>query len=111
MTGESARECLEACHACADACHRCAAACLHEDNVRAMARCIALDLDCAATCALTAGALARGSELIGAIASLCAEACEACGAECGRHDHDHCRACADACRRCAEACRKMSVSG
>jgi hypothetical protein len=38
--------------------------------------------------------------------------CEACAAECSKHDDDHCRRCAEACRRCAGECRSMmSMAG
>ena len=109
MTSESAQACIDACNACADACDRCAAACLKEEDVKMMARCIALDIDCATACRFSAGAAARGSELLGAICGLCAEICDACAAECAKHRHEHCRACAEACRRCGDACRKMTV--
>src|SRR5205085_8139808 len=111
MAGQSAQACVDACNACVDACNRCATACLQEDDVKTMARCIALDIDCTAACQLTAGAVARSSELLGAICALCAEICDACGAECARHDHEHCRVCAAACGECADACRAMSVGG
>ena len=111
MASPSLQACIDACDACAAACNHCAVSCLREDDVRMMARCVALDLDCAAACQLTAGAAARSSELIGAIAALCVEVCDACGTECGKHRRDHCQACAAACRSCAEACRKVSVGG
>ena len=100
--------CIEACNACADACDHCAAACLREPDPKPMARCVALDMDCAATCRLAAGYMARGSEFAGALCGICADVCEACATECERHDMDHCRACAQACRRCAAECRRMS---
>ena len=37
-----------------------------------------------------------------------AEWCEACGAECRRHQMEHCQHCADACEHCAEECRHMA---
>jgi hypothetical protein len=101
--------CIEACNACADACDACASACLQEDDVKMMARCIALDVDCAAICRLAAGFMARGSEHARALCRACAEVCQACADECARHPHEHCRRCAEACRRCAEECRAMSV--
>jgi hypothetical protein len=41
---------------------------------------------------------------------LCADVCEACAAECGKHadHHAHCKACAEACSRCAAECREMA---
>src|SRR3989344_5215527 len=50
--------CIEACQECATACHQCFAACLKEDDVKMMARCIALDTDCAAACSFAADAMA-----------------------------------------------------
>jgi hypothetical protein len=100
--------CIEACNACAGACDHCATACLQEPDPKPMARCVALDIDCAAACRLAAGAMARDSELASEICALCAQVCDACGDECGKHDMDHCKACAAACRRCADECRRMS---
>lgn len=100
--------CVEACNTCADACDHCASACLQEDDVKMMARCIALDIDCAAICRLAAGAMARGSECAPTICDACAEVCEACAEECEKHEHGHCQACAEACRQCAQECRAMA---
>ncbi len=108
MAHEQFRECIEACQACADACDHCATACLQEPDVGEMARCVALDMDCAQVCRFAASAMARGSEFAGAVCQLCADICEACGEECERHPADHCQQCAEACRRCAEACRQMA---
>ncbi len=103
--------CIEACNSCADACDHCAAACLKEANPKPMARCIALDMDCAAICRLAVSYMARDSEFVAAMCSLCADVCEDCGAECARHDMQHCRDCAVACRRCAQECRDMAGKG
>jgi len=103
--------CIDACNACADACDRCAAACLAEEDPKAMARCIALDMDCAAICRLAAGFMARGSEHAQALCAVCTEICDACLGECATHDMDHCKACAEACRRCADECRRMAPTG
>jgi hypothetical protein len=100
--------CIEACNACADACDHCAAACLKEPDPKPMARCIALDMDCAAICRMAASYMARDSEFAMALCADCAEVCEACGAECAKHKMAHCQECAEACRRCAEECRRMS---
>ncbi|WP_236059825.1 four-helix bundle copper-binding protein [Chitinophaga rhizophila] len=42
--------------------------------------------------------------------SICADICEACAAECSKHDNPHCRECADTCTQCAEACRKLLIA-
>ena len=111
MAHQTYRSCIDACNACADACDHCAGACLREDDVKSMARCIALDIDCASLCRLAAGFMARDSEFAKPLCRLCAEVCSACGDECGKHPHDHCRECAAACRRCAEECRRMATEG
>lgn len=103
------QSCIAACNTCADTCDHCATACLEEADVKKMARCISLDIDCAAICRLAAGAMSRGSEMAKQICRLCAEICEACGKECRKHDNPHCKECAEACLRCAEECRKMAA--
>ena len=108
MAHQQYEACIEACDHCASVCDHCAASCLQEQDVKAMARCIALDIDCAAICRLASGAMARGSEQAQAICALCADICEACGDECAKHQMEHCKVCAEACRRCADECRRMS---
>lgn len=100
---------IATCYDCAAACDHCATACLQEPDPKAMARCIALDLDCADLCRLSAAFMARGSDFAKEICTLCAKVCEECGAECAKHQVEHCQACAAACRRCAEACRRMAA--
>ena len=107
MTRQQYQACIDACNQCADACDRCAAACLREDDVKMMAECIRLDMDCAAVCRLAGSLLARGSDFSSALCRTCAEVCDACGDECAKHEHGHCQECARACRRCAEECRRM----
>ena len=101
--------CIDACDACAEACDRCAAACLHEQDVAAMSRGIALDMDCAGLCRLAAGYMARGSDFAGQLCKLCATVCQTCSDECSEHPMDHCKRCAEACRRCADECAKMAA--
>jgi len=108
MAHQQFESCISACNACAAACDHCATACLKEDDVRMMARCVALEMDCAAICRLAAGFMARGSEFANQVCALCASICEACGQECAKHQHDHCQACAQACKRCADECRRMA---
>ena len=96
---------------CATACHHCAASCLREPDMAAMAQCIAQDLSCAGMCELTAAAIARGCSHAADMRMLCAQICDACADECGRHQHEHCEACARACRVCAQACRAGALAG
>jgi hypothetical protein len=99
--------CIAACNFCADTCDYCAASCLQEADPKMMARCIALDTDCAQLCRLAAGYMARGSESARTICEACARICTLCADECGKHQMDHCQHCAQACRQCADECRKM----
>lgn len=103
--------CISACNDCADACDHCATACLQEPNVKDMARCIQLDMDCAAVCRLAASYMARGSEFAQELCGLCADICDECAKECAGHEMDHCQQCAEACKRCAQACRQMAGQG
>lgn len=84
------------------------AACLQEQDVKKMARSIALDVDCAQFCRVTGGndvALERGGERN--LSGLC----DMCGDECGKHLVQHCQACAEACRPGAAECRQMENLG
>lgn len=108
MPHEKYTECIEACNECAVACSHCAASCLKHNDVKLMARCIALNVDCAAICELAMAAMARGSEYATAICRLCADICQACGDECAMHKAHHCQECTEACHRCAEACLRVA---
>ena len=100
--------CIEACVECLVACDMCSGACLREDDVKMMAECIRLDLDCADACVSALRAMSRGGPLVAELCAACAEACDRCADECEKHEAEHCRICAEACRRCAEECRKMA---
>jgi hypothetical protein len=108
MAHQQHQSCIEACTACAQECEHCADACLRESNVGKMAECIRLDRDCAEACWGAAAFMSRGSQFAQDFCRVCAEICEACGAECRKYKMDHCQRCADACERCAEECRKMA---
>jgi hypothetical protein len=108
MSHEQFQNCIDACYQCALVCDHCAASCLAEGNAGQMARCIALDIDCAEICRLAAGYMGRGSEMTKAICEACAKVCDACGEECAKHQNDHCLKCAQMCRQCAQECRAMA---
>jgi hypothetical protein len=90
---------------CVALCNHCFDACLKENDIKPLADCIALDRQCADVCSLTAGWLAAGHKFADRLKSLCADICNACAAECEKHEHNHCRECARACRDCAAACQ------
>lgn len=107
MSHHEHEACINACTECAAACDHCATACLAESHVKEMAECIRLDIDCAQICWIAAAYMSRGSSFANELCELCADVCEACGAECRKHDAEHCQECADACDRCAKECRGM----
>ena len=109
MDQSTFQDCIDACNRCADACDHCAASCLREEDVKAMSRCIALDMDCAQVCRVAAAFMARGSEHAAALCRVCETVCRACAAECGQHQMGHCQRCAQACRECADACAAMAA--
>ena len=100
---------IAACNACADACDHCAATCLHEPDLPHLAHCIAMDMDCAAICRVTAACLSRQTPFARALTAACSLACEACALACERHSHEHCQRCAEACRQCANECHQLAA--
>ncbi|RNI26149.1 four-helix bundle copper-binding protein [Rufibacter latericius] len=109
MHNSQIRPVLDALNDCILACEHCASSCLHEEHLHMMVPCIEADRDCADVCRLTHTLLARGSKHGKHLLRECIEVCEACAAECSKHDHDHCQECAATCRRCAEACRSLAA--
>ena len=97
---------------CAKMCASCADACLAEPID--MTQCIRMCLDCSDICEATArlGLRRSGDDqaILRELLDLCARMCEACAAECERHDHEHCKLCAQICRECAADCRNAAAS-
>ncbi len=61
MTGyHQNKSCVDACLQCAAICNHCASNCLQEENVQMMARCIQLDMECAAVCYAAAQVISIG---------------------------------------------------
>ena len=54
--------CIKACLRCADACNHCASSCTQEKDIKMMARCIQLDMECATICYASAQLMSLGSE-------------------------------------------------
>ena len=92
---------------CAAICTSCADADSAEEMD--MRQCIRTCLDCADICTATARVAIRqtgeNDAVTRAMLETCVAACDACGEECERHEHDHCRLCAEMCRECARDCR------
>ncbi|WP_410511321.1 four-helix bundle copper-binding protein [Paenibacillus sp. BR2-3] len=109
MSHEQFKDCIEECLRCMVACNHCYTSCLEEGHVGMMKECIRLDRECADICAFAAQAMSMNSAYAKEICKVCADACEACGNECKKHDSEHCRLCAEACFKCAKACRAMAA--
>lgn len=103
------KACIDACLRCAVICNHCAKSCTLEPDVTMMARCIQLDMECAAICYASAELMSLHSTKAANLCRICAEICGACGTECDKHDNDHCRECAAACRYCEQECMKMAA--
>jgi hypothetical protein len=96
---------------CAIICEMCKTACLSEKEVTMMKGCIALDIDCADICILTARLLQRNSPVGHHLLTSCEEICRLCAEECKKHNHiQHCKECADACQKCADACKEHLIA-
>src|SRR3954466_2630276 len=97
---------------CARMCLGCADACAAEKMD--MRECIRACLDCADVCeaAGTLGVRRTGSneQVLREMLELCARVCDACAAECEKHEHEHCKLCAQMCRECAADCRLAAES-
>ncbi len=110
MTGyHTYKNSIEACLKCAAICNHCASSCTQEEDVKMMAGCIQLDMECAALCYAAAQLMSLGSSKAKEFCKLCADICEQCGAECSKHQTEHCQECAQACKECADECRKMAA--
>jgi hypothetical protein len=94
---------------CINHCNYCADACLDEENVKMMKDCIRLDRVCAETCAALNQVLSTKYKDVQGLIDYCIEVCDACAAECEKHEHQHCKDCAEACRKCADACRQYAA--
>ena len=97
---------MDAAYDCLQACNNCYDACLQEDDIDMMRECIRTDRECAEMCLNVLSYAGRSGVVLTDLISLCEKACQTCGNECARHDHDHCQTCAKACFACADACRE-----
>ena len=101
--------CIDACNRCAQSCYECMRACLDMPDVAERRECIALLIECAQMCQMSAAMMAMGGRFHREHCELCAKVRDACAEECGKFPEEHCRRCAEACRNCAEECRKMAA--
>jgi hypothetical protein len=102
------KECIEACMQCISACNQCASVCVDEDEApENFTRCIQLNMKCGTICFAAVQLMSLGSESAEEITTMCAEACDACAAECSRFEDEPFQQCLEACVKCAEACRSL----
>ncbi len=74
MTGYyTYKTCVDACLTGAAICNHCASSCTQEENIKMMAKCIQLDMECAAICYAAAQLISVGSEKAKEICSICAD--------------------------------------
>jgi hypothetical protein len=98
---------------CVQSCTSCADADLAEDDVQEMRTCIALCLNCAAVCDITARLLSRTAHwdqfVVHRLLQACVRVCAECAEECARHAHHHrhCAICEKTCRECERACQVL----
>lgn len=100
---------IEACLSCAAICNHCAASCAQEEDVKRMAKCIQLNMECASICYSAAQLMSLGSNNAQKVCRICAKIADACTKECRSQPHQHCQECARLCKICAEECRKMAA--
>ena len=106
----SYKPCIEACMTCASLCNHCASCCAAENDIKMMGKCIQLDMECAAICYLSAQLMSLGSERAKDICIICADICNQCSIECGKHESEHCKQCSIAGRNCSDECLKMAAA-
>ena len=110
MTGyHTYKACVDACLHCAAVCSHCASSCLQEQDVKMMARCIQLDMECSALCYAAAQLMSIGSSKAQQICRICSQMCGHCAAECSKHQNDHCQECAAVCKNCAQECKSYAA--
>ncbi|HWE06371.1 MAG TPA: four-helix bundle copper-binding protein [Rhizomicrobium sp.] len=108
--------CVEECYNCAQTCASCADASLAEDDVKMLARCVRLNLDCTDMCVATGAIATRHlvseSPMLREILAACELTCRRCEEECLKHasHHAHCRVCAEVCANCRKACEAAIAS-
>lgn len=109
MAQSAVEETIQALLHSIQASNQCFSKSLQEEDLHRFTECIRLTRECAEVCTLALHALQTESGFTKPIAALCAQVCDTCAVECGRHTHDHCVACAEACTRTAEACRSLAA--
>jgi hypothetical protein len=107
MTREN-QKLIETLGDCIAECNNCIISCLNEPNVKMLAHCIKMNMDCVEICKVTLSFVSRDSEHAFQLRDECEEICRCCANECSKHEHmEHCRICAEVCRETAALCRMI----
>ena len=102
------RECIDSCLKSHRMCLETARYCTEKAGAHVAPAHLALLLDCAEMCQMTANSLLRSSPQHGVICGACAQLCEACAKDCDTFSgDDQMTSCATTCRDCARDCRAM----
>jgi hypothetical protein len=102
------QKCIDACNKCAQACEECMTLCLRGNDVQSKVSSIALQIECAAICRQSSCFMSMDAQYAKNLCALCADICDKCATECGKHKDDHSTKCAAECKACATECRSMS---
>ena len=109
LATEDVAAAIDACLSCLQACVSCADADLVEQDVDELSTCIALCLNCAEVCDVTARFLSRPAHrelfTVHRLLQACVRSCADSAAECAKHahHHQHCAICEKVCRECVRA--------
>lgn len=102
------QKCIDECNRCAQACYECFKACLEEPDIQARKNCLALLVECAQMCQMSAAHMAMDGQFAKEHCGVCAAICEKCAQECSMFNDDHCTECAQICQDCANECKSMA---
>lgn len=103
------QKCIDICNQCAQACYECFAACLNESDMQARKSCLALLVECAGMCQMSAAHMSMGGQFAKEHCGVCALVCEKCAQECSMFKDAHCTECAQICQVCADECNSMAA--
>lgn len=102
-------ECAKACLESHSMCLTTARYCMEKGGHHISAPHLALLLDCAEMCQMTANSLLRHSPQHAVVCDACARLCDACARDCEAMPADkRMQQCAATCRKCAQSCRHMA---
>jgi hypothetical protein len=113
LGSEDVAAAIDACLSCLQACTSCADSDLAEPDVETMIRCVALCLNSADVCGVTARLLSRPAHceplVVHGLLHACVRSCTASAEECAKHadHHRHCAICERVCRQCVSACQAL----